>query len=119
VGRPDFDNKPSLGQYFLHIRNASAGSRILSIGKTGIATGPSFDEKGRPFRQPTDIRGRKRDAPLPGQSLAKQTDSDWFFIIRWHKLLLQSGGAPLASAFKDGAVYQGGEFHGLTSADVD
>jgi hypothetical protein len=51
-------NDPSLGQHFLLIRNASAGSRILRIEKAGLATGASFDEKARPVRQPADIGGR-------------------------------------------------------------
>jgi hypothetical protein len=58
VGRPDFDNEPSLGQHFLRIGNASASSRILSIGKADRATRALFDEKTRFVPEPTDIGGR-------------------------------------------------------------
>jgi hypothetical protein len=55
---PDFDNDPGLRDQFLNFPHAGPSGRILSIGKTGLDTGASLDQEGRPVSKPTDIRGR-------------------------------------------------------------
>ena len=119
MGRPYLHNDPSLGQHFLLIRNASAGCRILRIEKAGFATGASFDEKARPVRQPADIGGVSATRRSPGtRSRSKPIVTD-LSSFAGTILLLQMGGAPVANTDNDGAVYQGGEFHGLNSSGGD